>query len=263
VATERSGREGAVVVAYVHDNRNLTHSWHKSMMELRDYDDAMHGRVKAGGYIAMRFGTDGLTQARNEAVRAFLEQDNADWLFWVDTDMGFLPDTIDRLMDAAHPTDRPIVGALCFSLRETDHDGMGGFRTLVTPTVMDWAKVNGQMGWTVRQDIPDNTVTRVGGTGAACILMHRSAFEQIEKAHGRVWYDRVPNTTTGQLIGEDLSFCLRAGALNIPIHVHTGVPTTHFKSFWLGEEDYWRQVALRSAAEVLTENPAGTDILGS
>jgi hypothetical protein len=63
----------------------------------------------------------------------------------------------------------------------------------------------------------------------------------------------VPNTTTGQLIGEDLSFCLRAGALKIPIFVHTGVPTTHFKHFWLSEDDYWRQVALRSAREALAE----------
>jgi hypothetical protein len=255
VAIERTPRTDAVVVAYVHDNRNLTHSWFKSMMELRDYDDAMSGRVKAGGYIAMRCGTDGLPDARNEAVRAFLAQDNADWLFWIDTDMGFAADTVDRLMDAADPVQRPVVGALCFSLREDEDDTLGGFRTTVTPTVMDWANVNGQQGWTIRWDYPQNTVTRVGGTGAACILIHRSVFEKIEAEHGRVWYDRIVNTTTGQRMGEDLCFCLRAGALNIPLHVHTGVETTHFKSLWLGEEDYMRQVALRSAARVLSAEP--------
>src|SRR5262249_61075496 len=43
---------------------------------------------------------------------------------------------------------------------------------------------------------------------------------------------------------EDLSMCLRAGALNIPIHVHTGVQTTHQKTLWLAEDDYFGQVAL-------------------
>jgi hypothetical protein len=118
--------------------------------------------------------------------------------------------------------------------------------------VFDWAHVEDQYGWAVRWDYKLDTVTSVGGTGSACILIHRSVFEQVEAAHGRVWYDRIPNTTTGQLISEDLSFCLRVGALKIPLHVHTGVPTTHFKHLWLGEEEYWKQRALRNAAEKLS-----------
>jgi hypothetical protein len=244
-------RTQAVTVAYVCGN-TVVYSWHRSMIELIGYDAANHQRIMAGGFIAMRHGTDGLVTARNTAVKTFLAEDKADWLFWVDTDMGFAPDTVDRLLEAADPTARPIVGALCFSQREDEADGIGGYRCTATPTVYDWAHVDGQYGWQVRWDFPPNTVTRVGGTGAACILIHRSVFEKIEAEHGRAWYDRVPNTTTGQLIGEDLSFCLRAGALGVPIHVHTGVPTSHFKYLWLGEEDYWRQVALRSAQEKLS-----------
>lgn len=243
-------RDQAVTVAYVNGNE-VTYSWHRSMLEMVAYDAQTSRRVATGGFVAMRCGTDGLVQARNTAVQTFLAEDRADWLFWVDTDMGFAADTVDRLFEAADPVERPVVGALCFSQREEQSDEMGGFRCTATPTVYDWAHVDGQYGWQVRWDLPQNTVTRVGGTGAACILIHRSVFEQIEKEHGRAWYDRVPNTTTGQLIGEDLSFCLRAGALKIPMFVHTGVPTTHFKHLWLGEEDYWRQVAIRSAALAL------------
>ena len=52
------------------------------------------------------------------------------------------------------------------------------------------------------------------------------------------WYDRMINPTTGQLLGEDLSFCARARMVGIPIHVHTGVKTTHRKPHWIGEDDY-------------------------
>jgi hypothetical protein len=48
----------------------------------------------------------------------------------------------------------------------------------------------------------------------------------------------------GQVLSEDLSLCLRAGALDIPVHVHTGVKTTHQKTLWLAEDDYYGQVAL-------------------
>lgn len=249
----------AVTVAYVCGN-HVVYSWHRSLIELIGYDSANSQRIMRGGFIAMRHGTDGLVQARNKAVQTFLEEDKADWLFWVDTDMGFAPDTVDRLLEAADPVERPVVGALCFSQREEDSDELGGYRCTATPTVFDWAHVDGQYGWQVRWDYPPNTLIRVGGTGAACVLIHRSVFEKIEAEHGKVWYDRVPNTTTGQLIGEDLSFCLRAGALKIPMYVHTGIPTTHFKSFWLGEEDYVNQRALNllreKAAELGVAEPA-------
>jgi hypothetical protein len=249
----------AVVVAYVHQNE-VAYSWHHSMTELLGWDWANHGRVLRGGYIGMRFGSDGLVQARNQAVRHFLEDGKAEWLFWIDTDMGFAPDTVDRLLEAADPVERPMVGGLCFTQTEKDADGIGGWRCAATPTVFDWAKLDsGQMGFAVRWDFTPDALTRVGGTGSACILIHRSVFERIEAAHGRVWYDRVPNITTGQLLGEDLSFCLRAGALGVPMFVHTGVRTTHLKATWLAEEDYWQQralMAMRPTAAPATERTA-------
>ncbi len=66
----------------------------------------------------------------------------------------------------------------------------------------------------------------------------------------------MPNTTTGQLLSEDLALCLRAGALGIPIHVHTGVRTTHQKTLWLAEDDYFGQVAL---SQLVPPVPAATE----
>jgi hypothetical protein len=250
----------AVTVAYVNSN-TVTYSWHHSMIQLLGYDMAMHGRVMQGGYVAIRYGTDGITDARNKGVQGFLNDRNADWMLWIDTDMGFAADTVERLLAAAHPVDRPIVGELCFTQQEKEQDEMGGWRCRAVPTLFDWKKVDvvnvkyvegervedkvgEEQGFAVRWDYPANAVVKIAGTGSACILIHRSVFERVEKEFGPVWYDRAPNTTTGQLISEDLSFCIRAGALNIPVHVHTGVRTTHCKTLWLSEEDYWRQRAV-------------------
>jgi hypothetical protein len=241
--TEDEGRAGAVVLAYVHDS-DVSYSWHHSMVEMLGWDVTHEARVMRAGYIAYRYGTDGLVDARNKTVTTFLQENQADWLWIVDTDMGFAPDTLDRLFEAADPVERPIVGALCFSQREMAADMMGGWRCTAVPTVYDWAKVGEQMGFSVRWEYPINTITRCAGTGSACILVHRSVFEQIGDKFGPVWYDRIPNTSTGQVTSEDLSFCMRAGALDIPVHIHTGVQTSHAKRIWLSEEDYWRQRAV-------------------
>jgi hypothetical protein len=229
---------GAVTVAYVHSNE-VAYSWHHSMVEMIGYDWANGGRIIRGGYIGMRCGATGLVEARNGTVKEFLESTAADWLLWIDTDMGFPRDLCERLMQAADPVERPVVGALCFSQRETEPDGMGGWRCRAVPTIFDWAKLeSGREGFLVRWDYPRNTLVRCAGTGSAAILIHRSVFARVGEKYPGAWYDMAPNPTTGQLIGEDLSFCARAGSLGIPVYVHTGVPTSHAKRLWLGEDDY-------------------------
>jgi hypothetical protein len=236
----------AVVVAYVHGDHDdrVAYSWHHSMMQLVGYDMANNCRIVQGGFIARRCGTDGLVESRNSAVRDFLLDGKADWLFWTDTDMGFAPDIVDRLFEAADPSERPMVGALCFAQRADVPDGMGGWRPMVVPTVYDWAHIGEQSGFAVRWDYPINTVTQCAGTGSAAVLIHRSVFEAIADKFGPVWYERLPNPSTGQMISEDLSFCIRAGGLHFPLFVHTGVSTTHQKGTWVAEEDYWRERAV-------------------
>jgi GT2 family glycosyltransferase len=248
-------RDGAVVVAYVHE-KNVAASFHHCMIELIGWDLAHEARILRGGYLGWTCGTDGLTDSRNKVVAAFLRDGRADWLFWIDTDMGFAPDTIDRLLEAADPVDRPVVGGLCFTQREEESDGMGGWRCRATPTVFDWTvEDTGQMGFSVRWNYPPDQLVRCAGTGSACVLIHRSVFEKIQAEYG-TWYDRVQNTTMGRLMSEDLSLCLRAGALGIPVHVHTGVKTSHQKALWLAEDDYFGQVAL---SQLVPPVPAATE----
>lgn len=238
-----------VVVAWCADGRTVQHNFFSSWTQLLGYDMGHNARVWQGGFIDMKCGTDGLVECRNQAVEQFLAERKAEWFFWIDTDMGFAPDTIDRLLEAANPVERPIVGALCFANIEKTQDGMGGWNTLATPTIFDWAQDGDAEGFAVRWDYQANTVVRCHGTGSAAILIHRSVFVKMLAAREADpkfggWYDRRRNPTTGQLISEDLSFCIRAQALEIPVHVHTGVPTTHAKPIWLGEQTYWQQRAV-------------------
>lgn len=258
--SDTSDLQGAVVVGYVHAN-DCTMSWHHSIIEMLAYDMANEGRVMRGGWVAIHSGTDGLVESRNLAIKTFLAEKKADWFFWIDTDMGFAPDTLEQLLRAADPVERPIVGALCYSLRELGSDGLGGYQTKLTPTIFDWAKVNGQFGFAVRWQYSRNTVTRCNGTGSACILIHRSVFEKIEAKHGPVWYDRIRNPSTGQWVSEDLSFCMRAGQVEIPIFIHTGVEASHAKTRWLRQSDYDDQLMAEAMRMKLAEQDGNVAVI--
>jgi hypothetical protein len=168
-------------------------------------------------------------------VERFLAADRADWLFWIDTDMGFAADTggspdgvrrPDRTADRRWPVLRE---------REVEVDGLGGV-SVPAPCRRSTTGVNTKARKASKPPRPSLTpeLIRCGATGSACLLVHRSAFEAI----GAGWYDPIRNPSTGSPMGEDLSFCVRAGARQISVHVATGVRTSHLKPIWLQAEHF-------------------------
>lgn len=232
--------EGPVQIAYLYRD-DVSYSWHESMWEMFAYDRA-HGRHLRGRRLAIRTHPIRMVQSRNLVVKAFLDETDAEWLFWVDTDMGWRPDALDRLLAAADPVKAPLVGGLCFGLWPTGYDGMGGLRFDVRPTLFRIAaRVNdGAPVFSPMPTYPADTVVQVHATGCAFVLIHRSVLEKVRAEHGDHWYDQVVDGD-GEVLGEDISFCLRADALGLPMFVDTGTPTTHHKHLWIGEEDFWQQ----------------------
>lgn len=240
--------DDTAVLAFVHNGREVSFSWFECMMRLTVHDSRTTRRVSRGGVAMRKCATDGLGPARNVVVRDFLDDFDSPWLMWIDTDMGFAPDTVDRLIAAADPIERPVVGGLCFAQREIDPDGMGGYQPSTWPVLLDWDGT----GFLARMDYIPDTVTKVDGAGSACILVHRSVFEQMREAHGgglwQDWYSRTNNPVTGDLVSEDLAFCLRLMEIGVPIHVDTSVKTTHHKPVWLSEHSYIAERTARAPA---------------
>src|SRR5262249_33554525 len=178
-AVELTGA-GCVQVAYLH-GFNVSHSWHESMMRLIAWDVQRECRVvSTAGPLMVECDAGGLVEGRNLAVKRYLDETPHEWLWFIDTDMGFSPDTIDRLVQGAHPVKRPVIGALCFALRRLERDGMGGRRCAPVPTLYTWARSQeGHVGFTTLWEFPNDTVMQIAGTGAACLLIHRSILEKL------------------------------------------------------------------------------------
>jgi hypothetical protein len=242
-----SGRiPGSVLVAYPHPGTVIQHSFASALMSLATWDATHHGRLlAAGGPLGVRCASGQLVDARNMAMRTFLDEQRCEWLWMVDTDMGFPADALDRLVDAADPDARPVVGGLTFGLKMEDPDGMGGYHTRPFPVMYDLGVgPDGTKGFGLRWAYPDNAVFQVAATGAACLLVHHTAAEKVREKFGPVWFDHA-KYPDGRIISEDLSFCWRLGVAGVPIFIHTGVKTTHAKQIWLSEQHFVDDCVLR------------------
>lgn len=222
------------------------------MLSLRD--QATSGRIAD---VIMENASANICNARNAIVRQFLDKGVGDWLWLVDADMVLEPDTLDRLLDSAHHLTHPIVGALCFGVHQHR----------LFPTL--YAMQNDESGrpYTVRfGTFPATGKMQVHATGAACLLVHRRVLQAIrdhrDPETGRPfnpaypWFQETAQETSSgwHPVGEDVTFCLRAGALGFPVYVDCGIEVGHQKAMILSSEMYHDQRlldAIKSRPDVL------------
>lgn len=236
------------------DGHNST-SFTDSLMRMFAYDASTTGSlIRGGGPMLLPASPNTIPDRRNQAAEFLLDQSEAEWLLFIDSDMGFAEDSLERLLAVADPQTAPVVGALCFGLRQTEADEMGGYRVQPFPTIYDWRlnKETGKSGFSLRYDYTPDAVTQVAATGAAFLLIHRSVLIKVRDEMGDTWFDRARMEAGEGLMGEDIAFCARLGRLGIPAFVHSGVHTTHLKAVWVDEEFYLGQrmiSALRADVE--------------
>lgn len=236
--------EGTALVAYL-DAGQWSACFGLSLRDLFLYDVAGPQRIvrPGGGEMRKIVGAMGVAAGRNDLARSFLDDHDAEWLWFVDTDMGFAPDTVDRLIKAADPELRPVMGGLCFAMKRAARGDFYAERMRIQPTVYEYLELEDEVGFRPIGDYKRGQVVQVAGTGAACLLIHRGALEKVREHHGDAWFDPITHATGDKgrprTFSEDLSFCIRLAAVSVPVHVDTSVKTTHEKGgVFLDEETF-------------------------
>lgn len=218
-----------VVIGYLHRADATTPLFQRQLRMLCVRDAYLYpGRI-AG--VVDHESSANIAHARNQVVRKFLAE-RGDWLWMVDDDMTFSEGILDVLLSTADPQARPIIGGLCFGMRPPlrpdggfDHDPELGYLPDLFPTLYV------RTGNVVRNvtDYERNALVPVDSTGAACLLVHRSVFEddRWQHDHPLPWFRE--SSLAGSIVSEDQFFALTATGMGYPIHVHTGARTGHVK----------------------------------
>jgi hypothetical protein len=243
-----SSTSGTVVPGFV-DGQEWAACFGLSWTELLLRDQAMSQRIiRTGGqYVRKVAGTMGVASARNEIARYFLDHADGEWLWMVDTDMGFAPDTVDRMVDSAVANGADVLGALCFAQKLDTKLAPGDFgatRLRIQPTIYEMVKVSetGEVGFTSTRYQRD-TYQQAAATGAACLLIHRNVLSALgPDPFAPLAIPGAGGRGTSRTFSEDLSFCVRATAQGAQLGVDTSIKTTHYKGgIFLDETTYAMQ----------------------
>lgn len=178
-----------------------------------------------------------LDMGRNDTVRKFYDQcPDAEFLLFVDSDIQFTPDDVRRLVAAARDIHDasgvwPVVGGLYLS------PFRGSLKAVAYRLESKEADEGKKRFYPLMlDDIPDatNALLEVEGLGTGFMLIHRDIldhFQSVFPGPQEWFYEGVINDVgSGEWVGEDLFFCLRAASLGHPVLAHAGVRLTHYKT---------------------------------
>ena len=223
VAPKQNLPTDTVCIAFIHPGQTSAY-FTTSLIQTLLFDRVGPQRVIG---LKNEWSSANISAARNSLTRQFLDDTDAQWLLWIDADMGWDHDGLELLIECADPVTAPIVGGLCF----------GAFHDMLFPTIYKLTEVDGDLTTMRLGDYPPDTFMPVDATGAAFLLIHRDALTKIrDRAFNKTfpWFQETE--MSGQPVGEDLTFCLRARICEIPIHVNTAVKVGHHKSQLLTED---------------------------
>lgn len=246
---ERGPKYPTVELAYIHPG-DVSAAFMASAFRCRDYELMRTNNLF--GFRERRSRSGSIYKARNEITTMFV-RGSTEWLWFVDADMGFPKSALHQLIATADPVERPVMGALCFAHRTEGYDEETNadlFGMIPTVSVWDRDEADQIIGFKNVVDYPRDAVCKVDASGAACVLIHRSVLKRVQVEYGENWWTPITHPIRpNERFGEDTSFFLRLTELGVPVHVNTGVRTSHDKGgIFLTEAAWDAQERARTSA---------------
>lgn len=169
--------------------------------------------------LSMQMGSLIYTSRNTLATQAI--QSEADYVLWLDSDMVFEPDLLERMMSVLKENDLDILAGLYF--RRT---------APYTPVLFDQLDIKNEAicEWKEFKEIP-NHLFEVGGCGFGCVLMKTDPFFDVQSKFGNM-FAPIGNT------GEDLAFCWRARQCGYHVWCDPSIICGHV-GYMISDEKYY------------------------
>lgn len=151
--------------------------------------------------------------ARNELARQAIKAE-ADWVLWIDSDMAFAPDLLQRMLKVCTENDIDFLTALCFRRKPP-----------YTPCLFDrLEKVDKGASYTTLMSVPEGRF-QVGGCGFAGVLLSMDVLLSVAARFNGRMFDPIDG------FGEDVAFCWRARQCGYDIWCDSEIEMGHVGQF--------------------------------
>ena len=169
------------------------------------------------GQCAVAFNACSLIYDSRNKLAAKAMKDEFDYVLWLDSDMVFSPDILEKLV----ADDKDIVSGLYF---RRSHP--------YSPVIYKDSELkDGRLVWSDYTDYPKEELFKVAGAGFGCVLMKTDVIFDMAGKFGD-WFTPLYSS------GEDLAFCYRARELGYEIWCDSRIKCGHMSHQMITEDFY-------------------------
>lgn len=169
------------------------------------------------GQCAVAFNACSLIYDSRNKLAAKAMKDEFDYVLWLDSDMVFSPDILEKLV----ADDKDIVSGLYF---RRSHP--------YSPVIYKDSELkDGRLVWSDYTDYPKEELFKVAGAGFGCVLMKTDVIFDMAGKFGD-WFTPLYSS------GEDLAFCYRARELGYEIWCDSRIRCGHMSHQMITEDFY-------------------------
>lgn len=180
--------------------------------------------LKKVGKCTVSFLMGSLIYDSRNKLAGYAVDSEADYILWLDSDMVFQPDTLERMMKVLDEHEEiDILSGLYFKRT-----------TPFSPVLFSRLGFNaeGELEWEEMKEVPDELV-EVEGCGFGCVLMRTdSLFAIAAKEQQGNWFTPLANA------GEDCAFCIRARENGYRIYCDPSIDLGHMAYAPVAKEFY-------------------------
>lgn len=169
--------------------------------------------LKKTEHCVVSFLINSLIYDSRNKLAAYAVEEEFDYILWLDSDMVFPPNTLERMMKTLdeHP-EIDILNALYFRRGAP-----------FTPVAFDVLDINdkGECNFVDMTEVPEG-LKEIAGCGFGCVLMRTDCLIDLAAKYGHnTWFTPLGN------VGEDCSFCIRARNEGYKIFCDPTIPIGH------------------------------------
>lgn len=187
--------------------------------------------LKNNGNTSIAIEAGSLVYHSREKLLVSAMDHNADFIFFIDSDMKFEPDTLLRLMEDAVENDLDMVSGLCFRRSFPTSPTMAKAMEYDFNAETKESKIN-VPNYT---DYPKDQLFEVACSGLACTLIRMDAICEVIKNEKMSPFQPLFG------LSEDYSFCIRMKAAKKKMWVDSRIKIGHIGQFIYGEELFLKQ----------------------
>ena len=176
-----------------------------------------------------------IARQREIVINYWYDQNKADWLLWVDSDVVISPEGFLKLWNQKDKDERPIMTGVYFTTDNPEEPLMVPMPTIFNFIVGDGDE--GGFGLTRVHPLPKDKLIQVSAAGMGYVLMHRSVVDRIRKELPDAQFF-MEMGRGAKFIGEDIYFFALCEKAGVPLWCDTSVTAPHMKRFSFDEHYY-------------------------